>query len=327
MKISESNIELQSQNFAVDYLNVRESFELKISVNENNRRNEIPVKKDKADKLEINSKDENALSPDQAVTKHLLEDMLGMEVNISFKFEFEIKHSYQEIRKRFEEIDYEYELNHSRTEILQTMQQSSFSASGRILTQDGKEINFELNLELFSQQTIIRSESLKASNKKDPLVIHFEPPTGENFKNKDTSIDLDGDGNNEQIATPGNNAAFLTYDVNNNGRIDKGNELFGPKTGGGFEELRAYDDDQNDWIDENDRIFGNLRLWDGVKNRISGRDSLKNHGIGAIYVGKANMNNNFYGANSLPTANLKNAGIYLNNSGKPGIISEVDLFL
>jgi hypothetical protein len=309
------------------HLNIRESLDLKISVSKNNRRNEIPLQQNKPDKLEISSNDDNALTPDQAVTKHLLEDMLGAEVNISFKFEFEIKISYQEIRKKFEEINYEYDLNYSRTEILQTMQQSSFSASGKILTQDGREIDFELNLQLFSQQTVIRSESFQSINKKDPLVIHFEQLTSENFKARETSIDLDGDGENEQIATPGNNAAFLTYDVNKNGRIDKGKELFGPTTGGGFQELKAYDEDKNNWIDENDRIFGELRLWDGLKNRISGRDSLKNHGIGAIYVGKANMKNNFYGVNSLPNASLKNAGIYLNNSGKPGVISEVDLFL
>jgi hypothetical protein len=44
------------------------------------------------------------------------------------------------------------------------------------------------------------------------------------------------------------------------GRVNDGRELFGPRTGDGFAELAAYDDDGNNWIDENDGIHDNLSI-------------------------------------------------------------------
>ncbi len=66
--------------------------------------------------------------------------------------------------------------------------------------------------------------------------------------------------------------------------MNDGRELFGPRTGDGFAELAAYDDDGNDWIDENDGIYDNLSIW---TRDIQGNDHLSNlaeREIGAIYL-------------------------------------------
>lgn len=43
--------------------------------------------------------------------------------------------------------------------------------------------------------------------------------------------------------------------------VNNGSELFGPTNGNGFQELAEYDKDGNGWIDENDEIFGSLKIW------------------------------------------------------------------
>ena len=53
----------------------------------------------------------------------------------------------------------------------------------------------------------------------------------------------------------------------------------------GFEELRAYDEDNNAWIDENDSIFDSLQVW--LKNQDNDEKelvALGEVGIGAIFL-------------------------------------------
>lgn len=90
-------------------------------------------------------------------------------------------------------------------------------------------------------------------------------------------FDLDADGVREPTGWTGRGdaAAFLVYDVNQNGFIDNGTELFGDsmlipgtliKATNGFEVLRAYDQTQHGGnydatITDDDLVFGRLRLW------------------------------------------------------------------
>ena len=50
-------------------------------------------------------------------------------------------------------------------------------------------------------------------------------------------------------------------DRNGDGKINDGSELFGTKSGDGFKDLASYDADGNGWIDENDAIFSQLKIW------------------------------------------------------------------
>lgn len=49
-----------------------------------------------------------------------------------------------------------------------------------------------------------------------------------------------------------------------NGKIDDGSELFGARTGNGFNELAKYDSDNNHFIDAGDPVFSNLAFYQKI---------------------------------------------------------------
>ncbi len=111
-----------------------------------------------------------------------------------------------------------------------------------------------------------------------PILI----PVGQNAEIRLTSaragvwFDLDGDGKIDRVAWTrlGDTIAFLVRDVNGNGRIDDGTELFGNHTvlrsgqlaANGFDALADQDRPENGGnadglIDSRDAIWPELRLW------------------------------------------------------------------
>ena len=95
------------------------------------------------------------------------------------------------------------------------------------------------------------------------------------FHKKLVSFDLDGNGYKSTTGWVGKRDALLAIDINGNGRIDNGRELFGefshPITGkrafngksfnDGFAALAQYDKNLDQRIDANDKIFDKLVLW------------------------------------------------------------------
>ncbi len=158
----------------------------------------------------------------------------------------------------------------------------NFEAKGVILTTDGKEINFDLNLNL-SREFVGRN--FKKVEFIDPLVINFDSPSM-NLTSKKFAFDIDNDGFGEQISYLAKGSGFLALDKNNDGIINNGSELFGTDGMGGFAHLSLYDDDKNGFIDENDKIFDKLRIWRKNENDNS-LVALGEVGIGAIYLGNA----------------------------------------
>jgi hypothetical protein len=68
----------------------------------------------------------------------------------------------------------------------------------------------------------------------------------------------------------GRQAGLLALDLNGNGKIDNGSELFGEFTvlhatglraQNGYQALNQYDINQDGWIDSNDPIFHKLVVW------------------------------------------------------------------
>ena len=123
----------------------------------------------------------------------------------------------------------------------------------------------------------------------DPLVIDLNND-GIKGTNLDYKINFDLDNNDFKEATSwiDNNDAFIAIDKNNNGTIDNGSELFGnksisnnayaytnPNAKNGFESLKELDSNNDDIIDEKDKEFTNLLLWqDKNSNGISETDEL-----------------------------------------------------
>ena len=152
----------------------------------------------------------------------------------------------------------EYEFHEAHYE----KQNMSFAAQGTVKTSDGREINFNVQLNMSREFASRTDISLRAGDavKVDPLVINFGGGVP-NLTDKKFSFDLDNDGSSEQISFVTQGSGFLALDLNNDGTINNGSELFGPQSGNGFSELAEYDGDGNGWIDENDDIYDKLRIW------------------------------------------------------------------
>lgn len=202
---------------------------------------------------------------------------------------------------------------------------TSFASEGKILTEDGREIDFsvELNMsrEFYSEQSLnIRMGDVL----KDPLVVNFGGTAAELTQNK-FAFDIDMDGTLDQISFIKGHSGYLALDKNEDGVINDGSELFGPATGKGFDELALYDLDGNGWIDENDAIYDKLRIW--MKNE-DGSDrlmALGEKGIGAIYLGHVDTPFALKDSENNLLGKVASSGVFLYEDGRPGTIQQVDL--
>jgi len=190
---------------------------------------------------------------------------------------------------------------------------------------DGKEINISMDLSLSRSfiQTSQISVELVSKSLKDPLVISLDGHMP-SLSSKKFSFDIDSDGRSDQISLLKNGSAFLALDKNNNGIIDDGSELFGTKSGDGFADLSKYDDDNNGWIDANDKIFDKLRVWvkTDTKDELL---ALGEVGIGAIFLGNSETPFSIKSNSNELLGEMKKSGIVLFESGKAGIISHIDM--
>lgn len=191
--------------------------------------------------------------------------------------------------------------------------------SGKVQTSEGKELEFSLSIawhEEFSQ----RIDLLSGKVFEDPLVISFDgmpPVLAEQFDFALTK-------NAQKLNYLSQNAAYLARDTNENGLIDDGSELFGPKSGDGFAELANFDDDNNGWIDSNDSIFKQLRLW--KPNEEDGTlVNLEEVGIGAISLQSITTNFTSKKDINTPIANYKEASVILGEDGSAYGIFSVDV--
>ncbi|MBI4848427.1 MAG: hypothetical protein HY808_07625 [Nitrospirae bacterium] len=215
---------------------------------------------------------------------------------------------------------------YSSSESYYEYQEISFSAEGIIKTADGMEIKFSLELkmqwEYFSQQTInIRAGDAALT---DPLVINFSGAAAGLTSTKfDFDIDADGDDDNISFVRPG--SGLLVLDKNNDGKVNNGKELFGPQTGNGFGELAEYDEDKNNWIDENDSIFEQLRLWTKDTEGNHNLNTLIEINVGAIYLASASSTFDLKDSGNNLNGQIATTGIYLNEDGTPGTVQQVNV--
>lgn len=214
---------------------------------------------------------------------------------------------------------YDYYASHYESE------QTRFSAVGEVRTADGESISINLTLsmsrEFFTEQRL----SLRAGDAlKDPLVINFDGNAAE-LTQRDFRFDIDADGRLDQIAFVGEGSGLLALDRNRDGRINDGSELFGALSGDGFGELARYDEDANGWIDEADGIYDRLRVW---TRDAAGGDrlmALGKAGVGAIYLGHLSTPFQLKDEGNALLGQVRSSGLYLEESGAPGTIQQIDL--
>ncbi len=216
-----------------------------------------------------------------------------------------------------------YGIEYDSSETRYEAEQTSFSANGVIKTADGKEINFNIGLTMSRQTLSQSSTSLRAGDAvtKDPLVVNFSG-TAAQLTDTKFNFDISGDGTTQNVASLGSGSGFLALDKNNDGKINNGTELFGAKSGNGFADLAAYDQNKDGWIDEQDAVYRQLKVWQGGS---SGLTSLKDAGVGAI--GLANQQTPFAikDSNNQLLGEVRATGVYVQENGKVGTVQQVDL--
>lgn len=202
---------------------------------------------------------------------------------------------------------------------------TSFASTGLALTEDGRKISFGVEFSMarnFSQKfESITSENIILT---DPLIINIDSKyaglTDVKFK-----FDLDNDGVKDDISFAAEGSGFLALDKDGNGMIDNGSELFGTKSGDGFKDLAAYDEDGNSWIDENDAVYSKLRVWTKDSEGNDKLLDLKEANVGAIYLGSASTEFSIKNDQNALQGAVRKTGIYLKETGEVGTLQHVDL--
>ncbi len=219
-----------------------------------------------------------------------------------------------------------FSIEYDRHEVHYEAEQTAFSATGTVATADGKEIRFDLNLTMSREYLEQTDVSLRLGDavKKDPLAINFGG-TAAQLTDTKFSFDLDSDGTTDQISFVGAGSGFLALDKNADGKINNGSELFGPGTGNGFSELAAYDQDKNNWIDENDAVYAQLRVWAKDAEGNDTLSTLAQRNVGAIYLGNVSTPFDIKNGQNRLDGQVRSSGVYLKENGGAGTVQQIDL--
>lgn len=216
------------------------------------------------------------------------------------------------------------------TRIHYEAEQMGVDAKGKVTTKDGRTIDFSMELKMNrsyiskeQEQSITRTWQERA-RLVDPLTISLDGSLTQ-LSNTRFEFDLDNDGDTEQISFVSQGSGFLSFDINGDGKINNGSELFGPGTGNGFGELGAYDNDGNGWIDENDSVFKKLSVWTRDDQGNDHLISLKDAGMGAIYLDNAQADFDMTGRDNELKGRLRRSGVVLFENGNVGSIQQIDL--
>lgn len=202
-----------------------------------------------------------------------------------------------------------------------------FDAKGTAVTADGREISFSISLEMSRSFTAMAEQQIDFGQPRlcDPLVINLEGPASDVTDQK-FFFDIDADGTEEEISSLGSGSGYLALDKNGDGIINDGSELFGTTSGNGFQDLAAYDSDNNGWIDEADAIFSKLRIWTKDENGNDELLTLADAGVGAIYLGYENTDFSLNSPeNNQTNAVIRKTGIFLYENGGSGTVQQLDL--
>lgn len=217
-------------------------------------------------------------------------------------------------------------LEYDLKETVHEHEATTFSATGKVATVDGQTIDFQVTLAMQRESVVTNAVHIRAGDARlvDPLVINFGGHAAE-LSGGRFAFDLDADGNTEQISGLAAGSGFLALDRNQDGKINNGLELFGPATGQGFGELARLDSDGNGWLDENDPLYAQLRVWmrDEAGNESLG--SLAEKKVGAILLAPAQTAFSLKDSGNALQGQLRETSIYLGENGGTGTVQELDL--
>ena len=205
-------------------------------------------------------------------------------------------------------------------------EKTDYTASGKVQTEDGREIKVDVDVSMArkkERETFIPMSS-PLDNLFDPLIINTTAQTS-GLSDKKFKFDLDADGKQDEISMTKAGSGLLALDKNADGKINDGTELFGVKSGDGFRDLAEYDTDGNGWIDENDEVFDKLKVWSKTEDGKDELKSLKESGVGAIFLGAENTEFTIEGEDGVLDGKVRKTGIFLKEDGTAGTIQHVNL--
>ena len=167
-----------------------------------------------------------------------------------------------------------------------------------------------------------------------PLALDF---SGKGFlpteQDKGFSFDLDADGEPEQMSSLGAQAGILSLDLNNNGAIDDGRELFGDKTilqsltglmqeaVNGFLALAQYDANGDGKITADDPIFDRLKVW--VDDRANGGDGMSQKTLREVGVQELDLNSTADHEIDIFGNEAREVSSYLDSSGARNYLVDI----
>lgn len=210
--------------------------------------------------------------------------------------------------------EYRYQMEeHSRMD---------FSAEGSVRLEDGTLRTFSLSIrweQHFSESLSLRMQDGKVMT--DPLVISFDG--AQPLSSNAFAFNLSGK-EGESLPYLSGNAGYLARDLDSDGAITSGRELFGPQSGKGFMELSALDGDKNGWIDSGDAAYKQLRVWI-VTGQSDTLLTLEQAGIGAISLQTAALDYTAKSDADTPIAHYKKASVALGETEGVYGVYEVDI--
>lgn len=216
-------------------------------------------------------------------------------------------------------------IRYDKVESYYEREAQTFSSSGIVTTADGKKIEFFVKLNMSREFALSNEVHFEAGTVAvDPLVINFSGNAA-GLSSTKFDFDLDSDGARDRISFVEAGSGFLTLDLNNDGTVNNGRELFGPISGNGFSELEDYDSDGNSWIDENDPIFDRLQIWTKDERGNDILFALGEKGVGAIYLGSIATHFQMKDESNQMHGKVASTGIYLSENGSAGTIQQIDL--
>ena len=200
---------------------------------------------------------------------------------------------------------------------------TAFSSAGTVVTADGRTLNFGISVEMSRSFEEAYASVSQEAVFTDPLVINLDTDAAA-LSDVSFYFDLDGDGEKEEMSALAEGSGFLALDRNGDGTINDGSELFGAQSGNGFAELARYDQDGNGWIDENDDVFSKLSVWVKCGSGDSRLLSLKEAGVGAIFLGSESTQHSLADPTGTVSGIVRRSGVYLKENGQAGTVQHVD---
>lgn len=214
----------------------------------------------------------------------------------------------------------------SREYFYEETEMTSFTTKGTVKCADGREISFDLNLNMSRsfQEYYKESYDMVQVSMCDPLVINLDGNIAE-LSDQTFFFDIDGDGEKDEINRLAAGSGYLALDKNGDGLINDGTELFGTASGNGFADLAAYDSDGNGFIDEGDEIWSRLKIWTMDESGKEQLCSLSEKGVGAICLSNVSTDFSLTGADNAAKGMIRNTGFFLYENGAAGSIQHVDV--